>query len=84
MSMTSFFFVLFFKLPWRCPSLVKDCFHGIAPGYLVDYMSAFYRLDYSERPLYENLEKNAFLINWDFVTLSRPWSGCHQPGHLSR
>ena len=26
----------------------------------MDYMSVFYRLDYSERPLYENLGKKCF------------------------
>ena len=55
-SMTSFFSFLF-SYQRDASRLVKNCFQGIAPGYLMDYMSAIYRLDYSERPAYETLRK---------------------------
>ena len=57
MSMTScFLFFFFLSYHGDVSRLVKDCFHDIAPGYLVAYMSAIYQLDYSERPLYEKLK----------------------------
>lgn len=37
--------------------LVRDCFKSSCPRYLVAYMKAVYKLDYTEEPSYEQLKK---------------------------